>query len=203
MERKDLLVSLCAILLMVPLVPVGLAEDEDEPEEEPYVVSMEWEGHLACTVRWPSELPYSGLNACGAVEILVPGAVGDDFLLEWQIEEDLETVVGAMVWEGDTLEPDLHLLMEVAGMSGSPPRYVDDQGGSPLQWRVDAGFVEGNYPDHLHQYDFNNVEGSLDLQFRVFAGGDLNVVVDQPFTIYWDLYYGEPAPEDASALPTQ
>lgn len=203
LERKDLLVGLCAILLLTSFVPAGLAEDDDKPVEEPYVVSMQWDGVVACTATWPTGglLPYSGANACGVVEIVAPGTTGDDFLHRWTIQEDLQTVVGAMVWESELMPTELQLYMEVDGRSNLEPRYVAEEGASPLQWRVDAGDVEENYPSSVHQYDFNNVEGSLDLMYRVFAGGDLNVVVQQPFTVHWDLYYGEPAPEDASALP--
>lgn len=178
------------------------SDDLQEPREERY----EWTGFLACNVR-----AALGANVCGIVELVADNATDDDFLREWTIGPGLETVVGGMTWDspGASLGDELVLLMEVAGRSNSAPQYTRQDGPSPVEFRVDSGHVEDNYDEeddeghNLHQYDFKNVEEELELQYRVFAGGDVNVVYQQQFTIHWKLYYWEAAPEDASALPDQ
>lgn len=170
------------------------------------VEKLEWTGFLACTLRWPTGgvVPYSGVNACGAAEIVAPGATDDDFLHVWEIQEGLKSVVGGMSWRapGAALGDELALYMEVNGRPNQQPRYTYVEGQSPLEWRVDAGWVVENVENEdLHRYDFNNIEGTEELMFRIFAGGDVNVVYQQQFTAYWDLYYWEAAPEGATSLP--
>lgn len=200
MDWKKPLGALLLTALVAAALSPGFAH-ESEPVEEPYVVHKQWRGHLACTVQTPA----TGVNTCGFLENTVPGSTTDAFRHEWSINEDLQTVVGAFVWDSDeaaaAVEDELHLLMEVAGRSNAPPTYAEIAGASPLTFRVDAGHVEENYGEPLHGFDFNNVNGSLDLMFRVFAVGELNAVVSQSFHVYWDIYYGEAAPENATALP--
>lgn len=200
MDWKKPLGALLLTALVAAALPAGFA-DESEPVEEPYVIHHQWRGHLACTVHAPP----NSVNACGFLENTAPGSTGDAFLHEWSINEDLQTVVGAVVWDSDeatvAVADELQLLMEVAGRSNRPPTYAEVAGASPLEFRVDAGHVEENYGELLKGFDFNNVNSSLELMFRVFASGGTNVVVSQSFDVYWDLYYGEAAPENATALP--
>ncbi len=197
---------------------ISVAEDEEvsvdmqlEPFssddlQEPRVERHEWTGFLACTVR-----AGLGANVCGIVEIAAENATDDDFLHAWKIGPGLETVVGGMVWEapGASLGDELVILMEVFERSNAAPEYTRKDGPSPQEFRVESGFVEDNYDEenddghNIHQYDFKNVEEELELQYRIFAGGDVNLVYQQQFTVHWQLYYWEAAPEDASALPDQ
>ena len=189
--------------------------------QQPRVERFEWRGFLACTVRFPNPdgphhgenvqgipLGVTGVNACGLVEIAAENATDDDFLHVFEIGPGLKTVVGGMEWQapGASMGDELSLTMEVNGRPNFPPRYAAVDGHSPLEFRADAGYVIEEYEeeidgDDIHQYDFNNVDDSLELMFRVFAGGDLNVVYQQQFTVYYDLYYWEEAPDDATALP--
>jgi hypothetical protein len=184
----------------------------------PRVERYEWTGFLACTLRFYNPpgphhdltingVPgsFSGANVCA----FVPGnATGDDFRHVFEIKPGLETLVGAMEWRapGAALGEELALFLEVHQRAHQPPLYAAPSGHSPLQFRVDAGYVIEEYEevieDHdIHQYDFRNIEDNLELWFRVFAEGMVNIVYQQAFTVYWDLYYWERAPDDASALP--
>jgi hypothetical protein len=192
----------------------------------PRVERYEWTGFLACTLRFFNPpgphhdmdvdgipLGVSGVNVCGLVEI-VPAILGedpitdDDFLHVFEAGPGLKTVVGGMEWRapGAALGDELAITMEVNGRPNQAPRYASTVGHSPLEFRADAGHVVENYEeeidDHnIHQYEFDNLEDNLELMFRIFAGGMMNIVYQQQFTVYYDLYYWEPAPEDATALP--
>lgn len=175
---------------------------------------FDWTGFLACTVRFINpDGPHHDHNVLG-----VPGGVSgvnvcslagdpsgdDDFLHPFEVREGVKSIVGGMVWDspGASMGENLALLMEVNGNWNQPPRYVDADDSSPIEFRVDAGFVEEEYDDEeIYQYDFDNIEGTQDLAYRIFAGGDVEVVYQQQFTVYWDVYYWEEAPEGATALP--
>ncbi len=190
--------------------------------QEPRVERLDWTGFLACTLRFTNpEGPHhdvnvlgvpggvSGVNACGVVEIGAENATGDDFLKVWEASPGLKSVVGALSWDapGAALGDQLSITMEVGGRPNLEPRYVNEEGYSPVEFRADAGDVVAEFDEEddeghdIHQYDFDNLESDVELMFRIFAGGDLNVVYQQQFTVYWDLYYWEEAPEGASALP--
>ncbi len=190
--------------------------------QEPRVERFEWTGFLACTVRWLNpEGPHhdvnvfgipggvSGVNTCGVVEIVAENATGDDFLHVWEIGPGAKTVVGGMDWDapGAALGDQLSIYMEVGGRPNLAPRYVSEEDFSPVEFRADAGAIIEEYDEEddeghdIHQYDFENLDDSLEVMYRIFAGGDVNLVYQQKFTVYWDVYYWEEAPEDATAVP--
>lgn len=185
-------------------VDILLEPYTEDDLQVPRVESYEWTGFLACSVA----AGIAGLNACTVVdmvgeEIGHENATDDDFLIGWEIQRGLKSVVGAMDWQapGAAVGDELFLLMEAYGRWNQHPRYVQAEGYSPIEFRVDAGYVKANMDPEFHEYDFDNVENSLGLAYRIFAGGLANVVYQQQFTVYWDLYYWEPAPPGASALP--
>lgn len=184
-----------------------LEPSTDPQKQKPFIISDEWTGFLACTARWidPYGLAPSGFNACGGVDLVLDNATDDDFLHRWTVQEGLRSVVGAMTWQspGAALGDELAIFLEVSGRPGYDPRYAEAEGRSPLEFRADAGSVEENHDEEIHEYDFNNINETLELMYRVFAGGDLNIVYQQKFTVHWDLYYWEPAPPDATALRDQ
>lgn len=199
----------------------------DDDMERPRVEQFEWRGFLACTARWPNPegphhgedvmgipLGVTGANACGLVDIVgeisgLGNLTDDDFLRTFTVQPGLKTVLGAMEWQapGASMGDQLTLYLEVEGRPNQAPRYASATGHAPLEFRVDAGYVEENYEEedddgtNIHQYDFNNLNGPQDLMYRVFAGGDANLVYQQQFTVYWELHYWHPADEDRSALP--
>lgn len=192
-------------------------DDLELPRVEPY----EWTGFLACTLSFMNPdgphqgenvggvpLGVTGVNVCGLVEILAEDATGDDFLHTFEVKEGLRTIVGGMSWRapGAALGDELSISMEVDGRPNLAPRFASAAGESPVEFRADAGYVEETYDEEveghdIHQYEFNNIESPLELMYRIFASGDANFVYQQQVTVYWDLYYWEEAPEDATALP--
>lgn len=176
-------------------VNVQLEPFSSDDLQQPYVEQFEWTGFLACNLR-----AGAGANVCS---LAGDPSGDDDFIHYWEIREGVQSVVTGMVWDspGASLGDELVLIFEVSGRSNSDPTYDRGDGPSPLEIRADAGDVIAEYDEEIHEYDFENVEDSLELQYRVFAGGTLNVVYQQQFTVYWDVYYWEAAPEDASAVP--
>jgi hypothetical protein len=181
--------------------------------ERPRVERYEWTGFLACTLAWmppPPPAPgIGGINACGVVEIAADlagfSATDDDFMYQFEVSRGLKTVVGGIEWRapGAALGDELWLIFENADQPpNAAPRYANGVGASPIEFRADAGDVIERYEDtDIHDFDFENIEDKFTLQYRMFASGDANVVYQQQFTVYYDLYYWEHAPEDASALP--
>lgn len=176
-------------------VNVQLEPFSSDDLQQPYVEQFDWTGFLACNVR-----ASAGANVCS---LAGDPSGDDDFIHYWDIREGVQSVVTGMVWDspGASLGDELVLIFEVSGRSNSNPTYDRGDGTSPLEIRADAGDVIANYNEDIHQYDFENVEGSLELQYRVFAGGTVNIVYQQQFTVYWDVYYWEAAPEGATAVP--
>jgi hypothetical protein len=169
------------------------------------VEQYEWTGMLLCSVS----TVVIGVSVCSAPDLILEDlgedpATDDHFLTTFEVGRGLKSIVGAMEWRapGAALGDELWVLMEAEDvLPNDPPRYVDVGGRSPLEFRVDAGFVESNYDEDLHQWDFNNIEETLELRYRIFASGNTNLVYQQQFTIYYDLYYWEAAPDQATALP--
>lgn len=191
-------------------VSVQLEPFSADDLQEGYVEQYEWTGFLECSVAYAGD----ELNVCG-IAWIIPRLLGinetdDDFLHRWEVRPGVESVVGGMSWSNPAPASgdELSLFFEVSGMPNngedSPdadPSYARVNGASPLEFRADAGELVEYYDEEAHAYDFQNLEEELEVMFRVFASGDANVVYQQQFTVYWDVYYWEGAPEDATALP--
>lgn len=173
----------------------------------PYVEQLEWTGFLSCTFRWIDVPPVpSGINLCHVVDG-VGGIAGhenitdDDFMHYWTVRPGLKSVVGGMTWQspGAALGDKLEIFMEPK--DAPDMRYTRASGASPVEWRVDEGDILTDHEEEFHEHDFSNITEAEDIRYRVFAAGDLNVVYQQKFTVYWDLYYWEEATPGATALP--
>lgn len=173
----------------------------------PYVEKMEWNGFLSCTARWIdiSPLP-SGYNICGLVDgigdLLVQDSItDDDFMVNWTVRPGLKSIVGGMTWQNPAMAMGDELEISLEPDHERMPVYARASGSSPLEWRVDEGDILATYSEEFEEYDFSNLTEETILRYRVFAAGDLNVVYQQKFTVYWDLYYWAPAPPAATVLP--
>jgi hypothetical protein len=112
----------------------------------------------------------------------------------------LATALAAMEWEQATTNAldDLRLIM-TKGQSNSPEnRFFTLSGKSPLEARLGPEEAVGGEPLYFDKIEADGWE----VRFVATAGNSGNVVYQQPFTVYYRLYYLEPAPEGASVLPS-
>ena len=86
--------------------------------------------------------------------------------------------------------------MSKGTLGGSSNRFFTEQGPSPLEATVGPEDAQGG--EDLY---FANIEDRWDVRFTVTGATSLSLVYQQPFTVYYRLYYLDPAPESASALP--
>lgn len=172
--------------------------------KQPRVERYDWTGFLVCSVATPAIL----ISACSAVDLVMQelgedNVTDDEFIHPFSVKPGLRSMVVGMEWRapGAALGDELSIVVERNGHPDEAPEYAWAYGQSPVEFRVDAGDIESRYGDEQDQYDFKNIEDDLDLWFRIFSWGDVNLVYQQQFTVYYDLYYWEEAPEGASALP--
>jgi hypothetical protein len=164
---------------------------EELPSIVPYVVEDEWHGFIGCGFR----LPVYGSNNpedCDQVDS------NTEVRIEFPLHPGLQTVVVAMVWEasGTNLMEDLRLMMYRDPNTATANRFFDVMGKSPIEKTLGPEDAEAG--PHLY---FENIEETWGGRFRVWVGGDANVVYQQPFSVYYQLHYLEPAPPGTSALP--
>lgn len=165
----------CVVLVAGLLLAATATSTTADSEDEPYYTDNEWTGFISCAVATPAV----AIMACGLID------QNDDFIHHFGVGEDLQTLVAVLEWETHTLpEASLLLLVEDTGSDGSEPGHARDSGGSPIIVRIDD--LDSEQPHEL--------------QFRVFADHELQVVYQQQFTVTWFEFYGEEAPEDFDPL---
>lgn len=173
--KKTTLTLLVTLLLALP---VGLATTPATADEPDGIVPNEWNGYIACGV---------GTLAFRAAACSIANDASEDFLRIAPLDAGLETLVIAFDWEPttDLTGQELLLTIDDQGAALNGPYYARLEGPPPLEVRLD------DLPADIDE-----------VRFRVFAGGDsVDVVLDQPFVVHHDAFYGTPAPDGYSALP--
>lgn len=146
------------------------------------------------------ELEWEGFYGCGTatVILLVSSGCGDpnhDRYHPFEIGRGLKTLLMTMEWEdGANAADSYRVYIDRVIQGSSNHRYMTLQGGSPLEGRLDTQEIEADF-DGLEEDDHWTIG------FSVWAGSSVNVIYQQPFTIYYELHYWEPAPEEARAGP--
>lgn len=174
--------SIVTAALFVGLAVSSFAVAQDDPDVD---TSGQWTGFISCSVSFTT----------AQTPAPCPGSVdaNRDDVHEFEADSGLMTIVVAMEWDPATTSTEDNLrnwLFEDQG--GEWQSLSRERGPSPIEYRLD--FDEPS-------------EEPGDFQFRVYAGCcavvplNVGVVFQQPFTVHWHLFYGEPAPEDYSALP--
>lgn len=177
---------------------------------EPYASQVyEYEGFISC-------------DAAGGNSILT----GLDYGCEYdpnhnsshgiEVTRGIKSLLIGLDWDsGFNLNDCLYLLTEVPfavapnGHHFHFPADLVDSGfcqEKPIELRLDASEM---WENNERDYDFDNITDWMPIQFEVYANGPINswegdlfnVVVQHPFTIYWQEYYWEHAPDDATVLP--
>lgn len=181
MWRTAVAAGLVTVMILSVAPSWAHGEHDGDGDGEGHVSYNEWTGFISCGVSSPV---VTG-NLCGSVDS------NDDFLHTFTADDDLQTVVVALEWDSQPVAgaERLRLLFEEDGTTAGGPSIASGEGASPVEFRVDAG------------EDFDPVEGEWDLQFRVFLPFEPMVAYQQPFTVHYHLFHGEPAPADYSALP--
>ncbi len=192
--------SCCQELSRGAIVKAGTQESitvnlEPRRSLEPYVERLVWEGFIGCSAFIPGYGIF--FNPEGACANNDPN---NDPLHEFEIQPGLASVVVAMEWTQETTNPfnDLQIVM-------SKGPFVDDRfsnrfftlAGPPVL-ETTIGPEDAEAGEELY---FDKIEEAWDVRFTVTASDSGIFVYQQPFKVYYDLYYREPAPEGASALP--
>ncbi len=172
-------------------VNVQLIRFTEDEIGTPYVESDDWTGFVSCSYR---DATGGGYHS-GPCEDLDDNT---DRVHELELKRGLKTIVVGMQWDSEltNLQERLVLRHYVAPWQSSAPTFFRIDAGSPIEARI--GPEDASSGEELY---FENIEDSWDTEFQVWAGGTPNVVYQQPFTVWYDLYYWEEAPEGASALP--
>lgn len=158
----------------------------------PYVERGEWTGFLSCSYR----------DAQGSGNHLLPCEDLDDNtdrIHDLDLKRGLKTIVVGMDWDNEltNFQGQLVLRHYVAPWQSNSPTFFRIDAEPPIE--VTIGPEDASSGEDLY---FENIESTWNTQFQVWAGGTPNVVYQQPFSVWYDLYYWEEAPDGASALPT-
>lgn len=168
---------------------------EPKRPNTPYVEELEWEGFIGCSLTVPGQgVLFNPEGACAETD------ENNDPIQEFVLQPGLATVVVAMEWEQVTTNAldDMQIVMTRGPYAHSNigNRFFTLDGASPLQAVVGPEGAEGG--ENLY---FDQIDEPWDVRFTVTASESGNFVYQQPFTVYYDLYYWDPAPDGVSALP--
>lgn len=155
--------------------------------QQPFVEEHEWEGFMACGVGSPVVVA----SPCGDVD------ENDDFLLNWELKAGVQEVVIGVSWDasGGVMGEEFYVAMEIAGCGAgcsSANTYGSGEGPSPLLF---------NAPNPGGDNDYNDIEDTAAVQFRVFPAFAPDVYYQQPFTVHYHVFYHEGAPEGYDPIP--
>lgn len=172
-------------------VNVQLIRFTEDEIGTPYVESDQWTGFVSCSYR---DATGSGYHS-GPCEDLDDNT---DRIHELELKRGLKTIVVGMEWDSEltNLQERLVLRHYVAPWQSNAPTFFRIDAESPIE--VTIGPEDARDGEDLY---FENIESAWTTEFQVWAGGTPNVVYQQPFTVWYDLYYWEEAQEGASALP--
>lgn len=172
---------------------VQLARFTADDLRQPYVQEFEWNGFMAC----------------GYVAYVLAGDACDTFddqsdrTHPFEIEPGIETLTAGLTWgspgvAGDRLQYGFARDPCEGATCTTPTDYYGfNSGESPVLLRTDAGSENGGQ-------SMAGIEEPIEVQMRVFPEFyNVNVFYQQEFTVFYQLHYHAPAPEDYNPLPDQ
>lgn len=186
---------------------------------EPYSTQVIQAGLFGCGASWRPAVVFSGIAACGVLSLFLNLTQYDQFLLEWEIPEDIQGWNGSafeMHWESNQIAgKGLWMLWEVCA-NDRETRFSSTNGESPLRDHVNASVVHGV----IHNGSFNEDscdsaddlcnEDKCEFISRVFsvpqtfgasAPADVGVTMQQRFEQIHTAFFYEPGPADFTAIP--
>lgn len=180
-------------------------------EGETTNVDLQLERFSAADLATPyvEEFEWTGFLACGYVVLIRAGDACQDLddqaerTHPFELEPGIKTVTASLIWDspgitGEELQYGMARLpctQGTAGACSTPGDYYGyTVGTSPLELRIDEG---DSTPS------FEGLEETTDVQLRVFPpfSSDLDVYYNVEFTVYYQLHYNQPAPENFIATP--
>jgi hypothetical protein len=185
-----LVVGLIVFLMMIVPASGSNADEAQEVTEDPPTPELwQWQGYIGCSYWvWP------GTAATGCPPALQDP--NDDRLHGFQADAGLKTLVVAIEWdpEGMSTTSKLRHVLFV-GNETHGVDLVRENRGSPIEYRV----------DHIAGSSFNDFSGDTMFRFTMGAGGSgatesPSLVMQQPFTVNYHLFYDEHAPKGYSAF---
>lgn len=157
--------------LSFQLEPLGEADMQD-----PYSLLHDWTGLFTCGAG----TPIATWSTCSTV-----GDPNHDWDHGWDVGQGLASIVVAMDWQPVGAASGDQLMIIYHCREGCSGEHVRATGTPPLEFRVD-----GSFPDDAW------VAG-----FEVYPPLDFTVIYQQEFTVYWEEFYYQKAPDGHSALP--
>ncbi len=173
----------CVQVLQDVVVQAGLVSDVNLLLERiiyipPYMEEDDWTGFLSCTV---------GVVDCGVND--ANNAPTHDFTLR----PGLVTLVVGMDWD-PTSKP-LRVVTERRQAPANNHIYLDMTGTPPLVGQISNENVTNG------EANFDNITADgVAVRFRV-SGAALDYTYQQPFTVYWQMWFHGHAPPDADPIP--
>lgn len=187
--------------------------------KEPYTTQVIQSGLFGCGASWRPAVVYSGIAACGVLSLFFNLTQYDQFLLEWEIRDDIVGWNGSafeMHWESNQIAgKGLWMLWEVCANDGET-RFASVNGQSPLRANVNSSVVHGV----IHNGTYNDDAcGSADDRCnedecafisRVFSmpqtlgesyPADVGMTFQQRFEQIHTAFFYEPGPDDFTAIP--
>ncbi len=146
-----------------------------------YVVEEEWTGFIACGV--------GRYNLCPLDENHEPE-------LHFFVEPGLRTIVVGLKWDpaGGVSSEELQLVLDRWQSPAFGYDYIAQQGVSPIVARADDASIDRG------DAEFANITDVIELRYEVNAPVP-GFVYQQAFTLYWQEYYHDPAPDDVDPVP--
>ncbi len=144
--------------------------------QEPYSLKHDWTGLFTCGAG----TPIATWSTCSTV-----GDPNHDWDHGWDVAQGLASSVVAMDWQPVGAASGDQLMIIYHCREGCSGEHVRATGTPPLELRVDGGFPDDAW-----------VGG-----FEVYPPLDFTVVYQQEFTVYWEEFYHQKAPDGHSALP--
>lgn len=186
---------------------------------DPYTTQVIQSGLFGCGASWRPAVFFSGIAACGVLSLFLNLTQYDQFLLDWEIRDDIVGWNGSafeMHWESNQIAgKGLWMLWEVCA-NDRETRFASVNGESPLRVHVNSSVVHGV----IHNGTYNDDAcGAADDRCnddecafisRVFSmpqtlgessPADIGVTFQQRFEQIHTAFFYEPGPEDFTAIP--
>lgn len=174
-----------ATMIVTVLLALGTPSGTATDGEEPFVVEREWEGFISCSVH--VILVGESGDPCDSME---PNA---DRELEFVVDEGIRSIVLTMEWDDE-----LTTLSCFSAASALRIDVIHHETGLPYTKKDDISPIVATVGPETgdDEIELGNVVDETSILFRVQASaGWCGVSYQQPFTVEYDLYYWEPAPQ--------
>lgn len=175
------MVLVLSIMMLVSASGASAMFDEGSQEppvqgagvQEGTVEHYSWTGMIGCSISYPT----------GFQPWTCPDE-NNDREHNFTVGPGLETLIVTMEWESSTVCTADHLRHWFYAPSDAERPAVREEGTSPIEYRVDAG-------DSM-DFPFEEIAEPTEFRFKVWGpASGANICYQQPFTVDYELHYGE------------